>query len=135
MARIDAMGGMVRAIEQGFVQKEIQNSAYAHQKQVESAERVIVGVNRYVQPRQQPIPLLQVDPTIETAQIERVKQLRASRDNGRAMRALDDVESAGRGTANLLPPILNAVESHATLGEVSDRLRKAFGEYRETLVW
>jgi methylmalonyl-CoA mutase N-terminal domain/subunit len=135
IGRIDAMGGMVRAIEQGFVQREIQNAAYAYQKQVESGERVVVGVNRYVQPDQTPLPTLQVDPAIETAQVERVGQLRARRDSGLAGRALDEVESAAKTTANLLPPILNAVESYATLGEISDRLRKAFGEYKETVVW
>ena len=135
IARIDGMGGMVRAIEQGFVQREIQNAAYAYQKQVESGERVVVGVNRYVQQDQTPLPTLQVDPAIETAQVERVSQLRARRDSALAGRALDEVESAAKATVNLLPPILSAVESYATLGEISDRLRRAFGEYKEAVVW
>ncbi len=131
--RIDALGGMVRAIEQGYVQKEIQNAAYQYQKEVESGERVIVGVNRYVQAGPAPIPVFRVDPEIERTQAERIRTLRARRDRDRAARALDQVEAAARSTANLLPPILEAVESCATLGEISDRLRSVFGEYRETV--
>ena len=131
--RIDGMGGMVRAIEQGYVQKEIQNAAYEHQKQVDSGERVVVGVNRYMQHRQEPIPILQVDPALETGQVERLRRLRATRDNARAMRALDQAESAAATDQNLMPAILEAVENYATLGEISDRLRHAFGEYRETV--
>jgi methylmalonyl-CoA mutase N-terminal domain/subunit len=131
--RIDAMGGMVRAIEQGFVQKEIQNAAYQYQKEVEAGERVVVGVNRYVQTAPTPIPVFRVDPELERGQVERVRALRARRDQGRAARALEQVECAARSTDNLLPVILEAVESYATVGEISDRLRGAFGEYRETV--
>jgi|SRR5579884_3104631 len=133
--RIDALGGMVSAIEQGFVQREIQNAAYQYQKQVESGERVVVGVNRYTLEKETPIPILRIDPAIEKAQVDRLRQLRAARDNSRADRALDEVERAAGSSDNLLPAILAAVESYATLGEISDRLRRAFGEYRETVVW
>ena len=131
--RIDALGGMVRAIEQGFVQKEIQNAAYQYQKEVEAGERVVVGVNRYTQAAPTPIPVFRVDPELERGQVERVRELRARRDQNRAARALDQVERAARSTDNLLPVILEAVESYATVGEISDRLRSAFGEYRETV--
>jgi methylmalonyl-CoA mutase N-terminal domain/subunit len=129
IARIDALGGMVRAIEQGYVQREIQNAAYEYQRQVESGERVVVGVNRYTEARQPPIPILRVDPALEPQQIKRVKQFRASRDAGRAERSLEQVERVARSNENLLPAMLEAVESDATLGEISDRLRRAFGEY------
>ncbi len=131
--RIDALGGMVRAIEQGFVQKEIQNAAYQYQKEVEAGERVVVGVNRYTQAGPTPIPVFRVDPELERGQVERVRDLRARRDQNRAARALDQVERTARSTDNLLPVILEAVESYATVGEISDRLRIAFGEYRETV--
>jgi methylmalonyl-CoA mutase N-terminal domain/subunit len=131
--RIDALGGMVRAIEQGFVQKEIQNAAYQYQKEVEAGERVVVGVNRYTQAAPTPIPVFRVDPELERAQVEWVRALRARRDQERAARALDQVERTARSTDNLLPVILEAVESYATVGEISDRLRAAFGEYRETV--
>ena len=131
--RIDAMGGMLRAIEQGFVQKEIQNAAYQYQKEVEAGERVVVGVNRYMQTAPTPIPVFRVDPELEQGQVERVRALRARRDQGRVVRALDQVENTARSSDNLLPVILEAVESYATVGEISDRLRSAFGEYRETV--
>ena len=94
---------------------------------------MVVGVNRYQMPEREPIPILHVDPALETAQVERVRQLRARRDQQRAERALDEVERVARSEQNLLPAILEAVESYATLGEISDRLRAAFGEYRETV--
>ncbi len=133
--RIDAMGGMVRAVEQGFVQREIQNAAYQYQREIESGRRVIVGVNRYQTAQDTPIPILRIDPALEQAQVERVERLRASRDAARARRALDQVERVARTDENLLPAILEAVESYATLGEISDRLRAAFGEYQESVVW
>ncbi|MBI3696574.1 MAG: methylmalonyl-CoA mutase, partial [Acidobacteria bacterium] len=135
IARIDALGGMVRAIEQGYVQREIQNASYQYQKQVESGERVVVGVNRYQAAQQAPIPILRIDPALEEEQVRRVKELRARRDREKAERALDELERVAGTKENLLPAILEAVESYATLGEISDRLRRAFGEYREAVVW
>jgi methylmalonyl-CoA mutase N-terminal domain/subunit len=102
---------------------------------VESGERVVVGVNRYMLEKETPIPILRIDPAIERAQVDRVRQLRAARDNARADKALDEVERTASSNDNLLPAILAAVESYATLGEISDRMRRAFGEYRETVIW
>ncbi len=130
IARLDGMGGMVRAIEEGLVQRLIQESAYQYQKDVESGARVIVGVNRYRSSPEAPVPILRIDPEIEAAQVERLDRLRRTRDQSRAAGALDQVERAARSTQNLLPPILEAVESSATLGEISDRLREVFGEYQ-----
>jgi len=124
---------MVRAIEKGYPQREIQEAAYRHQREVESGERVVVGVNRYAQSEQPSIPLLRIEPRLEAAQAERVRKLRADRDGSRASRALDGVERAAGSQDNLLPAILEAVESYATVGEISDRLRRVFGEHRETV--
>ena len=117
------------------MQREIQNAAYEYQRQVESGERVVVGVNRYTVAQQPPIPILRMDPAIEKSQVDRVQQLRSTRDGARASRSLDEVERVARSDENLMPAILEAVESYATLGEISDRLRRAFGEYREAVVW
>ncbi|MBI3667297.1 MAG: methylmalonyl-CoA mutase [Acidobacteria bacterium] len=135
IARIDALGGMVRAIEQGYVQREIQNAAFEHQRAVDSGENVVVGVNRFKVAEEPPIPILQIHPALETAQVEHLRQLRASRHSEQTTRALDAVERTAQTKENLLPAILEAVESYATLGEISDRLRRAFGLYRETVVW
>jgi methylmalonyl-CoA mutase N-terminal domain/subunit len=134
IARIDAMGGMLHAIETGYVQQEIQKSAYEYQQAVEQGEQVIVGVNRFKAEEERPIPTLRIDPEIERAQVERLKALRARRDAGKSGAALEEVERRARGTANLLPAILAAVEARATVGEISDALRRAFGEYHETVV-
>jgi methylmalonyl-CoA mutase, N-terminal domain len=134
IARIDAMGGMLRAIETGYVQQEIQKSAYEYQQAVEQGEQIIVGVNRFKAEEERTIPTLRVDPEIERAQVERLKALRARRDAGKSRAALEEVERRARGTANLLPAILAAVEACATVGEISDALRRAFGEYHESVV-
>jgi methylmalonyl-CoA mutase N-terminal domain/subunit len=130
IARIDAMGGTLRAIECGFIQAEIQNAAYEYQRAVESGARIIVGVNRFQQ-QDRRIPTFRVDPALEQAQIERLRQVRASRDNATVRRKLDRLTEAARGTQNLMPPILEAAEAYATVGEISERLRSVFGEYRE----
>jgi methylmalonyl-CoA mutase, N-terminal domain len=131
--RIDALGGMLRAIETGYVQREIQKAAYDYQQSVERNERVIVGVNRYRTEREEPIPILHVDPAIEEEQIERVRALRARRDAARADKAIAEVESRARSGENLMPAILTAVEAYATVGEISDAMRRVFGEHQETL--
>ncbi len=134
LRRIDDLGGMVRAIAEGFPQREIQEAAYEEQRALEAGERVVVGVNRYAEPAAPPPELLRVDPALEERQSARVRAFRAARDGAACARSLRDVEAAARGTDNLVPPILAAVQARATLGEISDALRNVFGEYREQVV-
>jgi methylmalonyl-CoA mutase N-terminal domain/subunit len=134
IAKIDAMGGMLRAIEAGYVQQEIQKSAYEYQRAVERDEQVVVGVNRFVADQERPIPTLRIDPEIERSQIARLQALRARRDAAKSRATLDEIERRARTTDNLMPAILAAVEAYATVGEISDALRRAFGEYRESVV-
>jgi methylmalonyl-CoA mutase N-terminal domain/subunit len=133
IAKIDEMGGMVQAISKGYVQREIQEAAYAWQKKVEAKEQVVVGVNAY-KADDPPVTVMRVDPALEEQQVARLKALRAQRDGTATRQALDAVRSAAKGTENLMPAILAAVKAQATLGEVSDALREVFGEYRETVV-
>ena len=140
LAAIDRLGGTVAAIESGFQQREIQEAAYRAQQETERGERVVVGVNRFAEdaeaapsahgPAAPSIPIQRVDPGLETAQRERVQALRARRDAQAAAAALAAVEAAARGGANVMPAILHAVEERATLGEIADRMRAAFGAYR-----
>jgi methylmalonyl-CoA mutase N-terminal domain/subunit len=134
MQKIDAMGGMLRAIENGYIQREIQQAAYDYQKSIESGKRVVVGVNRYQDERGTPLPLLRIDPEMERAQVERLRKLRARRDASRLQAALRQVEETARSEQNLMPPILEAVKSYATVGEISDVMRRVFGEYQESVV-
>ena len=134
IAKIDAMGGMLRAIEAGYVQQEVQKSAYEYQRAIESGEQVVVGVNRFQAEDERPIPTLRIDPEIERSQVARVKALRARRDAPKVQAALSEIERRARGTENLMPAILAAIESYATVGEISDALRKPFGEYHESVV-
>src|ERR1700758_1512364 len=134
IAKIDAMGGMLRAVEAGFVQQEIQKAAYEYQQAVDSGEQVVVGVNRFQTEEERPIPTLQIDPAVEAAQGARLNALRARRDASKTKSALAEIERRARTTENLMPAILNAVESYATVGEISDALRRAFGEYQESVV-
>ena len=131
--RIDAMGGMLRAIETGYVQQEIQKAAYDYQQAVERGEQVVVGVNRFISEQEKPVPTLSLDPEIERAQVMRLNALRARRDAAKVQAALAEVERRAVHNANLMPAILAAVESNATVGEVSDALRRAFGEYQESV--
>ena len=132
--KIDAMGGMLRAIEIGYVQQEIQKSAYEYQRAFERGEQIVVGVNRFQTDQERPIPTLRVEPEIERSQIARLQALRTRRDAAKSRAALDEVEGRARGSENLMPAILAAVEASATVGEISDSLRRAFGEYRESVV-
>ena len=132
--KIAAMGGMLRAIEQGFVQQEIQNAAYEFQRAVDSGSAIIVGVNRFTRDGEPGIPLQHIDESLEQKQVERVRALRIRRDTIRWQTTLQSVTDAARGGANLIPPILEAVESFATVGEIAGTLRKVFGEYQETVV-
>ena len=132
IARIDALGGALRAIEKGYVQAEIQRAAYEYQQEIESEKRIVVGVNRYRAERELPIPTFRLDPSLEQAQIVRLRELRASRSASQVEERLTHLEAAARGTGNLLPYVVEAAAAHATVGEISDRLRRVFGEYRET---
>jgi methylmalonyl-CoA mutase N-terminal domain/subunit len=131
LARIDSLGGTLAAIESGFIQREIQDAAYQAQQRIDSGESVVVGVNRYVSDDPQPIATLKIDPEMEARQIARVREVRATRDPGAWRASLDAVSATARGTDNLVPPIIAAVEAHATVGEISDAMRAVFGEHRE----
>ncbi|MEP6715924.1 MAG: methylmalonyl-CoA mutase family protein [Terriglobia bacterium] len=131
--RIDAMGGALRAIESGYIQGEIQRSAYEYQRSVESGERVVVGVNRFQSAESAGPPAFRILPELERAQIENVRAVRAQRDAAVWRARLIDLEAAARQNENLMPPILAAAEAAATVGEISDCLRGVFGEYRDVL--
>ncbi len=131
LARIDSFGGMLNAIEAGFVQREIEQAAYHYQKSVESGEAIVVGVNRFASEAGTTIPTLRIDPAGERAQIARVRRVRAERNAQAAETALARLSQSARTDENLMPPILAAVEAYATLGEISDTLRAVFGEYTE----
>jgi methylmalonyl-CoA mutase N-terminal domain/subunit len=133
LEKIDAMGGMLRAIETGYVQREIQEAAYQYQRAVETNEVLVVGVNGFRAEDGPNVPTLRINPSVEQSQVERVRALRERRDNEKTEVALTLLEDAARGTQNLLPHILQCVEAHATVGEISHRLRHVWGEYREAL--
>jgi len=127
--QIDRLGGAVAAIEQGFVQREIGASAYRYQQEIEKGERVVVGLNRFQVKGEEKIPLLKVDPEMEGKQKARLKELRQTRDNAMVRQTLAQLKTAAQGADNLMPPILSAVRTLATLGEICDTLREVFGEY------
>jgi methylmalonyl-CoA mutase N-terminal domain/subunit len=132
--KIDSLGGMLKAIERGYVQQEIQNAAYEYQQQVDRAEAVVVGVNRFTVEQEKPIPILRIDEALERKQVERLHALRARRDPQPWKDSLRQVEGSARSGTNLMPAIIAAVEAYATVGEISDTLRKVFGEYKEAVV-
>ncbi len=127
--RVHALGGTLAAIESGYIQRQIQDAAYAAQRAIDSGEAVVVGVNRFGTTDTPGVEVFRVDPAVERQQIERVRAVRASRSETEWRAALTDVEAAARGTSNLVPPIVAAVEKHATLGEIADTLRGVFGEH------
>ena len=133
LEKIDALGGMLRAIEIGYVQSEIQKAAYEYQQAVERGEQVVVGVNQFVAEEERPIPILRIDPEIERAQVSRVQARRARRDHAKVQSALAAVETRARSSENLMPAIQAAVEAYATVGEISDAMRRVFGEYQESV--
>ena len=134
IAKIDATGGMLRAIESGFVQGEIQKAAYEFQRAVEKKDQIVVGVNDFVADEERQIPTLRIDEEIERSQIARLNALRAKRDSAKTQAALAELQRRAATTENLLPAILAAVEAYATVGEISDVLRRLFGEYQESVV-
>jgi len=132
--KIDAMGGTLKAIERGFIQQEIQNAAYEYQQAVDRLESIVVGVNAFELQEEKRIPLLHMDESLERKQVERLRAVRAKRDQAKWQAALKKVEDTARGTGNLMPPIVEAVEANATVGEISDAMRRVYGEYHETVV-
>ncbi len=130
LQQIDHMGGALRAIESGFIGQEIQNSAYRYQREIERKERIIVGVNDFAVEESTQLSLLRVDPEAQRQQIGRLRAIKAERDAALVTARLAALEDAARGRTNLMPPILEAVQAYATLGEICDALRRVFGEYR-----
>ena len=132
--KIEAMGGMLKAIERGYVQAEIQNAAYDFQQAVDRLETVVVGVNRFSTEGGASVPLYRGDENLERKQVERLRALRARRDQQKSTAAIQAIDEAARSGENLMPRIIHAVESYCTVGEISDSLRKVFGEYKEAVV-
>ena len=131
LERIDAMGGTLRAIERGYIQSEIQNAAYAFQTKVERGEQIIVGVNKYQVKGSGSVPTFRIDPSLEQAQVSRLREVRASRSQSEVARLLNVIQTAARGTENLMPHILSAAEAYGTVGEIADALKSVFGEYKD----
>jgi len=134
LQKIEALGGMIKALERGYVQQEIQNAAYEYQQKVDRGEAVVVGVNRFTVDEEKPIPIQRIDESLERKQVERLRALRTRRERGPWDEALRRIEDAARSADNLMPRILTAVEANATVGEISDTMRKVFGEYKEAVV-
>jgi methylmalonyl-CoA mutase, N-terminal domain len=132
--KIDSLGGMLRAIESGFVQTEIQKAAYEYQRAVETREQVVVGVNDFIAEEERGIPTLRIDPQIEREQVQRLLAMRTKRDRNETQAAIAELERRAATSENLIPAILGAVEAYATVGEISDTLRRTFGEYQESVV-
>ncbi|HNW82871.1 MAG TPA: methylmalonyl-CoA mutase family protein [bacterium] len=132
--RIDELGGMVEAIEKGFVQQEIQDSAYTYQLEVERGEQIVVGVNKFQVKELPPSNLLKVDRSIQVSQIAKINAVKASRDNELVARKLAEIKAAAQGTENLMPKILEAVKVYATLGEITGTMQEVFGEHKESVV-
>ena len=132
--KIDSLGGMVKSIERGFPQKEIQDSAYNYQKAIEKGEAIVVGVNKFIMEEKRPDELLKVNPEVEKLQVDKIEKLKMRRNNQKVKELLNEIEGAARCNKNLMPPILAAVKEYATLGEISDALRNVFGEYRSSVL-
>ena len=133
ITKIDRMGGSVTAIEKGYIQQEIQESAYRYQREIETTERVIVGVNKFQTKEEPPRGLLKVDPRVRELQIRKLAELKGSRDGKRVEGTLTELKKAAQGEVNLMEPILNCVRALCTLGEICDILREVFGEYEPTV--
>jgi methylmalonyl-CoA mutase N-terminal domain/subunit len=129
--RIDELGGIIRAIDIGYPQKEIADAAYRYQQQLDAGEKVIVGVNKYEVPEERPIDILKIDHSVESNQVERVRKIKRTRDAGAVREHLGRVHAACRNGANLMPVLIDAVKEHCTLGEISDIYREVFGVYRD----
>jgi methylmalonyl-CoA mutase N-terminal domain/subunit len=134
MKNIRSMGGVLAAIDSGYIQKDIQEAAYVHQKRLEERQETVVGLNRFQEEDASPIEVLRVDLAVEKKQKERLKTLRQQRDSAKAQVALEKVGKVARGQDNLMPVIIAAVEAQATIGEISNAMKDAFGEHREKIV-
>jgi methylmalonyl-CoA mutase N-terminal domain/subunit len=134
LRKIDALGGMLKAIERGFVHQEIQNAAYEQQKAIESGEATVVGVNRFTQESERQVPIQRIDESLERKQVERLRALRAKRNQAAWKNSIEMIQNAAGSGENLMPRIVDAVEACATVGEISDAMRTVFGEYHETVV-
>ncbi|HEU5232614.1 MAG TPA: methylmalonyl-CoA mutase family protein, partial [Terriglobales bacterium] len=132
--KIETLGGMIKAIEQGFVQQQIQNAAYETQQKVDDGKAVVVGVNLFIIDEEKSIPIQRVDEALERKQVERVRAFRSRRDQSLCKAALAQVKTTAISGDNLVPVVIEAVEKNCTLGEISDQLRSIFGEHRETVV-
>jgi len=130
MGKIDAMGGSVSAIEQGFIQNEIARSAYEYQRQIENNEKIIVGVNKFQSQKEEPIPILRIDDSIRAIQIQKLKSLKNNRDNAKVDQCLQLLNDRATTDENLMPTVVDAIENKCTLGEIADTLREVFGEYK-----
>ena len=128
---IDKMGGALKAIEKGYIQKEIMSSAYNHQRAVDSGEQVIVGANKFKVKEEQAPKTLEIGIEAEKSQIERLKRLKQERDNQKVSEVLDRVRNVARSDENVMPALIEAVKAYATVGEISDALRDVFGKYQE----
>jgi methylmalonyl-CoA mutase N-terminal domain/subunit len=131
LQRIDEMGGTLRAIETGYIQQEIQNASYEYQREVESGKRIVVGMNRFQQEEAQVVPTFRLDPLLEQRQVQKLREVRASRSSSSVDEKLAGLDRAARSGANLMPAIMDAADVYVTVGEISDRLRAVFGEHRE----
>ena len=134
LEKIEAMGGMLKAIEHGFVQQEIQNAAYEYQRAVDRKEALVVGVNAFALEQEREVPLQRIDESLERKQVERLQALRAKRDQTKWQAAIQRVEEVAKSGGNLMPVIVEAVEANGTVGEISDAMRHVYGEYQETVV-
>ena len=135
ISKIDSMGGAVAAIEKGYIQREIVESAYRYQKEIESGEKVVVGVNEFTTEEKTPIPILRVDPAVENRQNERLNRMKGKRNNAKVNSALDKLRHVAEGDENLMPIIFEAVKAYASLGEICGVLREVFGEYRAPTIF
>jgi len=134
LAKIEALGGMLKAIERGYVQQEIQNAAYEYQQAVDREQAIVVGVNRFQVEEEKAVPIQRIDPALEPKQVERVRAVRAKRDPKTWQASIRAVEDTAHGGDNLMPRILAAIEANATVGEISDAMRHVYGEYKEAVV-
>jgi methylmalonyl-CoA mutase N-terminal domain/subunit len=129
--KIDDMGGMVAAIEKGFPQLEIADAAYLYQRQIDSGEKIMIGINKYVSDEATPIPLIEIDDSVETQQIARLQAVRRKRDGKAVKKALDDIKNACKKGDNVMPYCIEAVKSLASVQEICDVYREVYGEYRD----